>query len=267
MLTNLFIIENHKLYRRIIIWVEIVLFVGLACFAYLMLGVRNPAEPALLFPASINQNRVLEMTTGYRVGGLLFVVLVAASTAPDYGWGTLNLLVSRSAPRPLVLIAKFLALLFPCVLLTLTPQIGSAVVSAGLTLLHEGSLAAAAQVDWGKALLGIALAAYSLLPYGALAFFLAILTRSSVFSIGVAAGFGLIGENMLISFLQMMGEDFLRIAYYLPGGLIRGLFAAYEPADIPGLLSPGVSAIGIALYALVFLILSIVVFQKQDLSA
>jgi ABC-type transport system involved in multi-copper enzyme maturation permease subunit len=261
MLINLLYIENQKVFRRIVFWVEIVLFVGLACFAYLTLGARNPANPVLLFPASINQNRVLEMTTGYRVGGLLFVILAAASTAPDYGWGTLNLLVSRRAPRPLVLTAKFLVLLIPGLLLALTPQIGSALVSAGLTLLHDGSLAAAGQVDWAKALLGIALAAYSLLPYGALAFFLAILTRSSVFSIG------LIGENMLISFLQMMGEDFLRFAYYLPGGLIRGLFTAYEPADIHGLLSPGASAIGIALYALVFLILSILVFQKQDLSA
>jgi hypothetical protein len=82
MLIKLFSIENSKIYRRMVIWIELFLFAGMAAGAYLLIGLSNPTSTALLLPEALNQSPVLVLTAGYSLGGLFFVVLVSASTAP-----------------------------------------------------------------------------------------------------------------------------------------------------------------------------------------
>jgi hypothetical protein len=141
------------------------------------------------------------------------------------------------------------------------------VISAFLTLLRNGSLASAAQVDWGRLVESILLVAYSLFPYGALAFFLAIVTRSSTFPIAIAGGFGLIGENLLVILLGFLGKQIQQYAFYLPAGLAHGLLTAIQPGGDEGFLPPATCAVGILIYTLVFVGLSVWVFQRQDLSS
>ena len=269
MFLKLLSIENTKIFRRSVIWVELFLFIGLTALAYLLIGLTSPDANSisLLAVLDVKTSSVLQVTTGNSVGGLLFVVLVAASTASEYGWGTINLLLSRGAPRPLVMLAKVLAQVIPALLIVIFPLFGASVVSAFLTLAQKGSLSSISQVDWKSLAEGILLSAYTLFPYGLLAFLLATLTRSTIFSIAFAGGFSLIGENLLVGLLLALGGQFGRIIYYLPMGLARGLLGAVHPVDSAGFLSPGLSAVGILLYSLVFLGLSIWIFQRQDMSS
>lgn len=267
MLLKLWAIENRKIYRRLAIWVILFLFAGMAGTAYLLLGFTPSTQGSVLLPEALNHSRVLSLTIGSSLGGLFFVVLVGMSTAQEYNWGTFNLLLTRGVPRPALLAVKFLVLLFPALLIALVPQIGAALVSLAFTASLRGSLGALGQVNWGLALESIGLATYTLLPYGALAFLIAILTRSPIIAIAGGAGFGMIGEGILLRLLLHLGGGFEQIVFYSPFGLSQGLLALLDGQSGAGLLSPAASAVGIAAYTLAFLGLAVWLFRRQDLSS
>jgi ABC-type transport system involved in multi-copper enzyme maturation permease subunit len=117
-------------------------------------------------------------------------------------------------------------------------------------------------VDWGQVALNILRTAYTLLPYAAFAFLLAIASRSTVVAIGVSLAYTLLVEDVLMQLLGLVGGTWATIGQYLPAGLGNSLASINQAEGV----SMETAVIGIALYTLLFVGLAVLAFQRQDLT-
>jgi ABC-type transport system involved in multi-copper enzyme maturation permease subunit len=280
-------IEQSKITRRTMLWVELALLaigivvLHLALYGAIQAGelssegmppeMVEQMEQTLVWPAGLDS--ALSFAAGPNLGGILIIVLVGAVVAQEYTWRTLQLWLSQGVPRPIFLAAKFIALLLPVLMIVLVALLFGGLVTALLSQLITGSIAFA-EVDWGHVLLNTLGTAYTLLPYAGLAFFLAVLSRSTIVAIGGGLAYNLLLEGIAVELLGFVGGVWAEIGQYLPAGLGRGLLATNsgmtveiggQVAPATPLLDPLPAAIGIALYTLVFLGLSILIFRRQDL--
>jgi len=275
-------VEQRKLFKRTIFWIEIGLLslaiVGLYLIAYSVLtgdsSGQSQAEIAetLAWPAGFTN--ALAIAAGPNLGGLLIIVLVGATVAQEYTWGSLRLWLSQGIPRPMLLASKYLALLMTAFIFVLTALVVGGLISAVFSLQLLGNLPFDLVV-WHQVGLKAILIAFSLLPYGALAFFLAVATRSTAASIGIGLAYTLVIEGIVLQIIGSMGGIWGQIGRYVPGGLAQGLLSMEAGLTIevgdstlmaPQFLEPGLSAIGIALYTLTFFILSMIFFRRQDIN-
>jgi ABC-type transport system involved in multi-copper enzyme maturation permease subunit len=281
MFWNMLIIENHKLYKRAIIWAETaimalgVVALNLLFFAITRMESGNPMagqlEESLVWPLGLTQS--LGLAAGPSLGGILIVILIGAITAQEYTWRTLQLWLSRGVPRGLFLTAKFIAALPATLLLTVTPLLAGGLITAVFSQMLLGKIPFGA-VDWGN-LLSLTLAtAYTLLPYAALAFFLAVASRSTLITVGGGLAYTLLLEGIVVQLLTFAGGGWAEIGKYVPAGLAQGMLAIGSSTTVevggqmgPAIqyLEPGAAAVGIALYTVAFVALSIFVFRRQDL--
>ncbi|MCI0395897.1 MAG: ABC transporter permease [Chloroflexi bacterium] len=278
-------VEYSKITKRAILWIELallalaVLLLHGLLYATLRLSPSEEMPPeavaqieeTLTWPAGLAG--AMSFAAGPNLGGLIIIILVGAVVAQEYGWRTIQLWLGRGVSRPLFLLAKFVALLLPALLIVLTPLLVGGLITAFFSQQMNGAIPFD-QVNWGQLGFSVLRVTYTLLPYAALTFFLAIASRSTVVAVGGGLGYALLLEGILVQLLAFAGGAWARIGYYLPAGLARGLLATnsglvvqVEGASAPAAqyLEPGPAALGIALYALAFLGLSILVFRRQDL--
>jgi ABC-type transport system involved in multi-copper enzyme maturation permease subunit len=144
-------------------------------------------------------------------------------------------------------------------------------VSAAFSLIVHGSIAFGS-VNPGQLLAGVARTTFSMLPYAALTFLLAVTTRSTLVAVGGAIGFVAVLETALLQILPHLGSVLDRIVQFLPAGLASALNA--PNAAIAGATTvttaaqptPLEAAVGIAIYAMVFSGLAFLAFERQDLT-
>jgi ABC-type transport system involved in multi-copper enzyme maturation permease subunit len=279
--------ENTKNMRRSMLWIELAILVALLCliqgllYATLNLNLgqqtvsaqeRDQMMQSITWPGSLVT--ALELVAGSALGGMLLVVMAAAVTAQEYNWRTFHLWLSRGVPRSKLLLAKFVALLLPAVLIVSVGLLSVAAITALFTLQQTGSLPLGS-IHYGQLCLSLVRTAYSLLPYAALAFLLAIATRSTVVSVAGGLIYALVAEGLLVQLLNMAGGNFSRVAYYLPAGLsgsltslnqtlIKGISAPAQTGP-PG-LAPLPAAAGIALWSVFLVGLAVWIFRRQDLA-
>ncbi|HRQ38562.1 MAG TPA: ABC transporter permease subunit [Chloroflexota bacterium] len=281
MFWNMLRIEQQKLWKRTILRVELIIMgVGVLAlnalfFAISRMDGSNPAmaqlEQTLVWPLGLVQS--VGLAAGPSLGGILMVILVGAVVAQEYTWRTLQLWLSRGVPRSTFLAAKFAALLLPALLLVLTPLFFGGLVTAVLSQIILGHIPVDA-VEWGRLLTTTLATAYSLLPYAGLAFFLAVATRSVIVAVGAGLAYILLLEGIVVQLLTFAGGGWADIGRYLPAGLGQGMLSigtattvevGGQAAPAIQFLEPGAAAIGIALYSVAFVALSIVIFRRQDL--
>jgi ABC-type transport system involved in multi-copper enzyme maturation permease subunit len=281
MLWNLCINETVKLLRRALYWVELGVFLGLCLLLFTVLvvlvqsgGGQTPFTPGQLaeFRQSLTWPGALYAAikfTGAPVGPLLVIILVATVTAQEYVWRTVNLAVGSGVPRTRVLTAKllsiFVALLGWMVILLLFAGALSAVIGS----LIQGAPDFSA-INFGHVGLSMIRGIYAQFPVIALTFFLALATRSTVTAIGIAAGYFVVFETLLVQMLSILGNGLVtRITSFLPGMLSMGLLQANEMEAVPAggsfLLAPDASAALIAVFTMILLVLSFLLFRRQDL--
>lgn len=275
-------IEHSKIFKRKILWIELALLVLIVIAVngifYAVLkdgsaGADSGIEQYLTWPDSLLAS--LSISAGPNLGGLLIIILVGALVAQEYTWGTLQIWLSRGVPRSLFLGAKFTAILLPALLIVVTPLVVGGLVSAFFSLILLDGIPFA-QVNWGQLGLDTLLYTYSLLPYAALAFFLAVASRSAVVAIGGGLAYVLLLEGIALQLIgSVLGGIWAQIGTYLPGGLAKGLLTlnsglTVEVGDGPGVvtpfLEPGPAALGIGIYVVVLVAAAILIFRRQDLN-
>lgn len=285
MFWSIFTIEQSKLFKRRMFWVELSLIslvaLGLPVFFYLALLAETASsnvsvegsitlQQLATWPGSILPG--LSMAAGNSFGGLLIVILVAAIGGQEYTWRTLQLWLSRGVSRPSLLAARFTALLLPAFLLVLVPVL----LGTGITAVFSQQLLGylpVQEIVWVEFGLSLFRTTFTLLPYAALAFFLAIATRSPVAAVSIGLAYTLVLESILIQLLTLARGVWADLAHYLPGGLAQNLASLsgnISPnSPVAALATPTVSATtavaGIALYTLIFLAGAFVIFRRQDL--
>lgn len=281
MFWNMLVIEQQKLFKRTLVWVELGLMgLGVAALNLLFFAITRlessgamsgQMAETLVWPAGLLQ--AVGLAAGPGLGGILIVVLVGAVTAQEYTWRALQLWLSRGVPRSTFLAAKFLALLLPILLLVLTPLLVGGLVTAVFSQLLLGEIPFNA-VAWDDLALTTLATAFSLLPYAGLAFLLAVATRSIIATVGGGLAYVLLLEGITVQLLTFAGGAWAEIGRYLPAGLAQGMLQVGVSATVevggqaaPSIqyLEPGVAAIGVALYSLAFIGLSVALFRRQDL--
>jgi ABC-type transport system involved in multi-copper enzyme maturation permease subunit len=279
-------VEQNKLFKRKILWVELSLLalavIAMNVVVYVVLrsgafgeNVRvdgsSDLGQALAWPGALIN--ALNLAAGNNIGGVMVIILAGAIVAQEYTWRTLSVWLSRGIPRPLLLAAKFAALLLPVLLITLVPLVFGGLLTAVFSQQLNGSVAFA-QVKWGQLGLAVLRTAYTLLPYASLAILLAVATRSTVVAIGGGLAYSLLVEGIAMQLLGLMGGTWAKIGQYLPAGLSNGLMGtnasmvtvSVNDMDMAAqFLDPSTAALGIALYVFVFLSLSLLIFRRQDL--
>lgn len=286
MLWNMIIVEQNKLFKRAILWVELGLLALVAVIAQLItyalvkfgdMGRQMPPEAvaqmeqSLVWPDALNG--LLQLAAGSSLGGMLVIVLVGTITAQEYTWRTFQLWLSRGISRSTVMGAKFAAVIVPILLLVLTPLLVGGVVTAVFSQQLTGTIPWA-EVDWALLGANTLRTAYTLLPYAALAFFLAVISRSTVVAIAGGLAYSLLLEGIVVQLLSLAGGTWTRIGMYLPAGLAHGLLSTNsglvvtvdgDPVQAVQYLEPAAAAVGIMLYTIVLITVAVLVFRRQDL--
>ncbi|MAU01939.1 MAG: hypothetical protein CL608_32785 [Anaerolineaceae bacterium] len=277
-------VEQKKLTRRKILWIELAVVAAAAVFIPLVIYMASqsdssnvvittdgPVDDMFTWPSALNLG--IGLASGGGLGGLLIVILIGTLTAQEYGWRTMQLWLSNGISRPVLLLAKFAIVLLPALLFVLAPFVTGALTTAVFTQNLQGSLPFA-EVDWWQAALSVLRTAYTLLPYAALTFLLAVASRSTVAAVGGGLAFTLLIEGVLMQLLGLVGGTWAKVGQYLPAGLSNSLAALNRVSAEAGssLVTPagGVGAetavIGIALYTLLFVGLAVLAFRRQDLT-
>lgn len=285
MFWNILSIENTKNLRRALLWVELIalalLVVLIITFLYIATQSSLPENvtissddlhqiPQLVtWPGALTF--ALQSAAGSSLGVLLLVVFVGAVTAQEYTWHTLRLWLSRGVPRPLLVIAKFAALIVPALALVLAALFSGAGISAVFSWQINGSLHLD-QLDILQLCLSILRTAYTLMPYAALTFLLAIASRSAVIAVGGGLAFAMFLESIVMQMLQMGNGILNKLTAYLPAALSDILLNLNQTMIKGGNVTragsvTNLSAIlGIAAWTCLFVGLSLWIFQRQDLT-
>lgn len=289
LLPRMLSIENEKLTRHTLFWVEMV---ALALTAVGMLGLMflirqiliadlpadanirvedidlAQAEAFLTWPLSFSF--VMSMLTP--VGMMLALILGGGATAPEYSWRSFQLWLSRGVPRWQVLVAKFTAVSLATLLIVTTAILTTAVVSGLASLSLLGTLPWAT-INWFCLGLTILATTLALLPYAALGLLLAVTSRSSVVAIGGGLAYVLLFEPLVVRLLPMLGKAGETVAQYLPNHLGQLLIAtagngiATDALPLAGFetFSPLFMIVLLLGYTALFLTTAVVIFQRQDL--
>jgi ABC-2 type transport system permease protein len=289
MFWNILSVENIKIIKRRMLWIELAILAGLIILLYTIiyatlqttdeLGMEGPARREVLnivtWPGAILN--ALSFGGGNSLGGLLVIVLIGAITAQEYTWRTMHLWLSHGIPRPLLMGAKCVALLVPIFLFVVTPLIVGGGLTAIFTLYLDKSLPFG-DINWWHLAMSVLRTAYTLLPYAALTFMLAIVTRSTAAAIGIGVAYTLLIEGVAGTIFSLLGGILRTIVMYLPGSLAEGvlklndtamagrLMSTGEGPSIAKYLDPVPAAIGIALWTLFFVAVAVWSFRRQDLS-
>jgi ABC-type transport system involved in multi-copper enzyme maturation permease subunit len=287
MFGNLIQIEQTKLFKRIIFWVELAILCGLLLFIYGVLFAQHltpdaPAEIAsaieamLTWPGALIS--ILSIVSGNSLGGILVIVLAGVIVAQEYQWNTVALWLSRGAPRPLLLAARCAVLFLGAVLIVVVPLLFGGIITAVLTAVINGSLDLSV-VNYGQLALGAIRALIAALPYFAFTIMMAVITRSVAGGIGTGIGFTFVLDGILAQILQALGAE--KVTAFFPGNLGASLMQlnaaiANLPSSVQNgdagqassmLLDPTAALMVIGLYTVVFLGFAFYWFQRQDLSA
>ncbi len=287
MFMHTYSIEQTKLMRRPLPWIILAVLAGAILLInglnYLVLNSGLGADMGLEITEEVRRQitwpgsllNALSIAGGSALGGFLVVILSGTTMAQEYTWRTLQQWLGRGVPRPVFLAAKFAALLPPILLMVLTPLLVGGVLTALFTVQLNGSLGFD-QVAWGSVALRALATAYTLLPYAALTFFLAVATRSTVAAVGIGVAFALLVEGIILQMAALFSEALARLTLYLPAGLAQSLLQSQRLVQVSvdgemvttgaELLSPAVAVAGIAVYTLLFLALSMIIFRRQDLN-
>jgi ABC-type transport system involved in multi-copper enzyme maturation permease subunit len=289
MFWNILSIENTKILKRRMLWIEMailaVLIIALYSIIYAQLVDRNTqrmpyqARSELLrvvtWPSAL-QN-VLGFGSGNSLGGLLVIILTGTVTAQEYTWRTMQLWLSRGLPRPMLLGAKFVAMLFPVILFVVTPLIVGGGLTAIFTLHMDKSLPLG-QIDWWHLVLSMLRTAYTLLPYATLTFMLAIVTRSTAAAIGIGMAYTLLVEGVASIIFTLLGGALRDIVAYLPGSLAESVLKLNQAEMAGRMISTGnginmiknidpiPAAIGIALWTVLFFGVAVWSFRRKDMA-
>jgi ABC-type transport system involved in multi-copper enzyme maturation permease subunit len=201
------------------------------------------------------------------LASLLAVIMSASIVGTEYGWGTIRALLPRARSRVGVLAAKLTALaIFDLVL----------IVAGFLAGLGMSSLIAAAEEGVSGELGGdfllesiaaIGRTSYVLLPYTALAFFVAVITRSN--AAGIAIGLAvLLAESIVLAIVTAITDlfDWLGDVLFSENAAAITSYNGSGNGD-DSLPDPWQAVLVLGLWIVAFVAVSIVIFRRRDVTS
>jgi ABC-type transport system involved in multi-copper enzyme maturation permease subunit len=272
MFWNLLQMESDKIFRRRLLWIGLVIAVIPMVIAFSAVLHFTPAK-YWIWPGGMTSALAFAngYSPGYGYGAYLAAIVVGVVTAQEYSWRTMQLWLSHGIPRPLLLLAKFTLSLVTVLVVVLAFLLAGGITSVILAQWAHGS---SISLDIVSLFVSYLRTCYGILPYVGLTFLLVVLTRSAATAITGIVLFMLAIELPLTLLLPALGENYARIAQYLPAGLAQTMNDQnYHAAHLAtttfftaGHTSPTSAAICIAVYTLVLFGISLWVFQRQNMT-
>jgi ABC-2 type transport system permease protein len=273
--------ELFKLRKRRMTWVLLIVLVAFFCLMFFATYGVISSPPARMSEEVVNLVRTsLQFPDAFdrifahaaTIGTLLLIILVASSIGNEYGWGTVRQVLTRRGIRYHFVIAK----LGSFVIMALIGLLISIIVGFILALITSNLLGS---INWdfmtasyvGGLFQKFGWTTFSLMPYILMAAFFAFLGRSALVGIGGGLGFYFI-EAIAVGIFNQSGGWLAEIPDYLIGPnvdalvpsiqMARGIFAS------SGTLTSTLHAsVTLAIYCVVFLVISLYMFKKRDIAA
>jgi hypothetical protein len=280
MLKNAVHLEMRKLFKSKFFWAELAIISGIVIlmmsgiFVARMVGILSHnstlLDLMLTWPESINFS--LNMLTGQSFGALLVILMVSLFVAREYSWRTFSLWQWQGVPRGVTMVAKLLVIILAVFFLTLSVLIVGSFISGLFTLILTGNLPFA-ELDLIQIGLNVLRTTYALFPQIALTMLLAILTRSTAWSLGIGIGYTLLIEGPVVRiFTMLIGGWPAEIVQWLPGALANAIMNVNKTMQLSSAIEGGVqypamlpAIIGVGIYTLIFFGLASIEFINQDL--
>jgi ABC-type transport system involved in multi-copper enzyme maturation permease subunit len=221
---------------------------------------------------TLRPGRINELGVGFVTGfgSILMIVFAASHVGTEWAWGTLRTLLASGASRMGFLITKYVTLLAFALLFMV---LGFAAAIAASFLVSSQAGLDTNGLDIGLAASAAGRGVYGFLPYMALSSLIALWFRSA--GGGIAAGLVInFTESIVTSVLVSFNKDFVTIANF---GLSRNIqsisrvgSAVRSGSDgIPGapaLPDQGQAAIVLAVWTLVFVVLTVWRLRTRDIT-
>ncbi len=176
--------ELFKLTHRLMPRVLLLLMAGGLLGGYLLLGAL-PADRGSDLD-SLRLGHVVDdgMFIVYQLGMVLAVTLASSTIGSEYGWGTIRTVLPRTSGRSSFLTAKLVSLVLFATVSVLVGFAAAVTGSTAVTELHnlDGSLGPGFA---GDLVASAGKATWAILPYGALAFAVALWSRSTAAGVAI----------------------------------------------------------------------------------
>jgi len=266
--------ELLKLRKRPMTWVLLILLLGGIGFITVVsvLNLRS-VDPGIR--ADLLRNITLPGTLPrtaefvYIFGSIMLAILAASTIGSEYSWGTLRPMLATGVPRGRFLAAKLIALALAAALFVALPLLMNALLALPIAAWNDLPLLTGTfDAGWIGTLATILGRTYLLvLMPMAIAFFVALVSRSQAAGIGAALGL-MIGEQIVSVLLFTLNQPWTRaVANLLPGRNSQALLnhntfdGVPQIANYPG---EGRAILTLVLYGAVALIVAVLVFRRRD---
>lgn len=205
------------------------------------------------------------MSLAYTVAGVMAVILAGSIIATEFSWGTVRTLLPRTAGRDAFIAAKLVTVTLFVALLIVFSYV--AVLAGSYLVTTLGDLDQSTGDGFiGDSALAMARTFFVLLPYAALAFMIALLTRSSAAGIGLGLAVFFV-EGQIVALIAAAGGTAEDIASLF---LSRNVTAVLAASGVEGtneeLFSAWRGAAVVAIYTAVFVAISAWRFRTRDIS-
>ncbi|MFC2036077.1 ABC transporter permease subunit [Chloroflexota bacterium] len=273
--------EIFKLRKRRMTWILLIILVAFFCLIFFATYgiVSNPpdrmhAEAADGIRASLQFPDAFDriFSTAGTIGTLLLIILVASGIGNEHGWGSVRQVLIRRGIRYHYVLSKLVSF----IIIAIIGLVISIIIGFVLALITSNLLGS---INWdfmtvsyiGGLFQMFGWTLFSLIPYILLAAFFAFLGRSALVGIGGGLGFYFI-EAIAAGIFNQADGWLAEIPDYLIGPNVNVLIPATRMAMGP-FASSGTStstlhaSVTLAIYCVVFLIVSLYMFKKRDITA
>jgi ABC-2 type transport system permease protein len=210
-------------------------------------------------------------STAQNIGAILLIILVGSSVGNEYGWRTVRQMLIRRGIRYQYILSKLVAF----IVYALIGVVIAFAIGFGLAMITNNLVNGGFNWDFmtasyvGELFTMYGWTIYALFVYILLALLLALLGRSAIAGIGGALGYYFV-ESIVIGIFLQSGGWLAEVPNYLighninaivPNALAQGPFSS--SGDLPTTLH---ASITLAIYFVVFLGISILLFKKRDIT-
>ena len=255
---------NRRWMPRILLLIVVLGVVAVYALLWLTLATQSDTGE-LRNDLSLAETLDMGLVVAYFFASIMTVIMSASLVGTEYGWGTIRALLPRARSRVGLLAAKFATLVVFNLVLIIAGFVAAFVMSYLVTSAEnlDDSLGGDFALD---ALLAIGRTVYVLLPYTALAFFVAVLTRSN--AAGIAIGMVvLLAESIVVSILTAITDifDWLgNVLFTENAAAITDLNDGSTSGELP---DPWLATLVLGLWIAAFVAVSLVVFHRRDVTS
>ena len=272
--------ELFKLRKRKMTWILLVVLAAFFCLMFFATYGITSSPPDRIHGEAVDAIRAsLQFpdafdrifSTAGTIGTLLLIILVASSIGNEYGWGSVKQVLIRRGIRYHYVLAKLVSF----IIIAIIGLLISVIIGFVLALITSNLLGS---INWdfmtasyvGRLFQKFGWTLFSLIPYILMAAFFAFLGRSALGGIGGGLGFYFI-ESIVVGIFNQADGWLAEIPDYLISPNVDALLPSTQMAMGPfassGTLTSTLHAsVTLAIYCVVFLIISLYMFKKRDIT-